>query len=627
MNVLVARTVEECAAWTGTAIVVDVLRTSATVGVLLQDARRRVLLCDGEQTVARLKADRADMVVLAEEPLTIRQDDNSPYVARKVPAGQPVLVVEKETAAAFGALSSAQLVLLGGFCNFTAITGLVTKQQKDVLVVPASLFGQHLQEEDLLCATGFKNVLQGTGTPQEALGEFGNTVRFAEFRSRGPRTAAQDLKIALEIDGLPVVVQLHALPEGKGIACFPYGTQTPVFHTPEPGLATLELKTLGEETDGLPPIPPEDKPLPSAPEKKGGLKGIFSKIVRSVKEEKAEVERSIRQTVLQRRAGHTVRVDDPMDTLLKQSARVPAEPEQGEPLPISDVGTNPVEKNPFGQRSISLESPDEPSAVPEKETGGVKISRVEDGTIEHNEFGRPSFSLETQPLPSGKSNGKKAIVLFSGGLDSTTCLYWALDRGYTCEALTVSYGQRHVREVESAQEITRRLGVTHHLIELHLPWLAADCSLVNKEQPLPDIAVEQIPSAGIPSTYVPGRNLMFMSIAGSLLDAVRAQAIIAGPNAIDFSGYPDCTPAFFKAAGEALNRGTKQGVREGIEVLAPLMRLSKAEIVKLAAKLKVPFELTWSCYAGGDKPCGHCDSCKLRAKGFEEAGVHDTALD
>ena len=119
---------------------------------------------------------------------------------------------------------------------------------------------------------------------------------------------------------------------------------------------------------------------------------------------------------------------------------------------------------------------------------------------------------------------------------------------------------------------------------------------------------------------------MFLSVAGSLLDSIGADAIVAGPNAIDFSGYPDCTPAFFKSAAEALNRGTKMGVTEGIEVLAPLMRLSKAEIVKLAASLKVPFELTWSCYAGGKTPCGHCDSCKLRARGFEEAGVKDTAL-
>ncbi len=221
---------------------------------------------------------------------------------------------------------------------------------------------------------------------------------------------------------------------------------------------------------------------------------------------------------------------------------------------------------------------------------------------------------------------KKAIVLFSGGLDSTTCLYWALDQGYICEALTVGYGQRHERELQAAREITQRLGVKHSIIRLDLPWLKTS-SLVDPDQPIPDVPVEQIPDEGIPSTYVPGRNLMFLSIAGSLLDAVGAQAIIAGPNAIDFSGYPDCTPAFFSAAAEALNLGTKQGVCGGIQVLAPLMDLSKAEIVKLGAKLKVPFELTWSCYAGGTKPCGHCDSCKLRAKGFEQAGVHDTALD
>lgn len=228
--------------------------------------------------------------------------------------------------------------------------------------------------------------------------------------------------------------------------------------------------------------------------------------------------------------------------------------------------------------------------------------------------------------PIRPAQGKKAIVLFSGGLDSTTCLYWALDQGYTCEALTVSYGQRHEREVISAQKITHKLGVKHHLITLHLPWLKTS-SLVNPKAQLPDIPLEQIPHEGIPTTYVPGRNLMFLSIAGSLLDSVGAQAIVAGPNAIDFSGYPDCTPAFFQAAADALNRGTKQGVNGGIEVLAPLMHLSKAEIVKLGEKLHVPFELTWSCYAGGEKPCGQCDSCKLRAKGFEEAGVRDTALD
>lgn len=234
------------------------------------------------------------------------------------------------------------------------------------------------------------------------------------------------------------------------------------------------------------------------------------------------------------------------------------------------------------------------------------------------------FTRKREPFRNKK--GKKALVLFSGGLDSTTCLYWALAQGYTCETLTVSYGQRHARETESAHKIAQRLGVKEHTVTLNLPWLSVS-SLVDEKQQLPDIAVEQITEGKIPSTYVPGRNLMFLAIAGSLLDSVGADAIIAGPNAVDFSGYPDCTPAFYQAAANALNYGTKTGVTEGIEVLAPLMNLSKTEIVRLADSLHVPFELTWSCYAGGDKPCGRCDSCKLRAKGFAEAGVKDTSLE
>ena len=220
---------------------------------------------------------------------------------------------------------------------------------------------------------------------------------------------------------------------------------------------------------------------------------------------------------------------------------------------------------------------------------------------------------------------KKAVVLFSGGLDSTTCLYWALAHGYTCETLTVTYGQKHAREVASARKIAEKTGVVTHMVDVHLPWLSTS-SLVDTAQTLPDNRVEDIEKHGIPSTYVPGRNLLFLSMAGSLADAIGADSIIAGPNAVDFSGYPDCTPAFYQAAAQALNHGTKQGVTNGLEVLAPLMHLSKADIVRLADSLNVPFELTWSCYAGGEKPCGHCDSCKLRAKGFLEAGVTDTSL-
>ena len=220
---------------------------------------------------------------------------------------------------------------------------------------------------------------------------------------------------------------------------------------------------------------------------------------------------------------------------------------------------------------------------------------------------------------------KKAIVLFSGGLDSTTCLYWALDKGYECETLTVSYGQKHDREVRSAREIAQKLGVKQHFVTLDFPWLVSS-SLVDKNQSIPDLPMAEIESGKIPSTYVPGRNLMFLSVAASLMDSLNADAIIAGPNAVDFSGYPDCTPAFFKAATEAINHGTKRGVTHGVEVLAPLMDLNKADIVRLGAKLGVPFALTWSCYSGGDKPCGHCDSSKLRARGFSEAGVQDGSV-
>lgn len=220
---------------------------------------------------------------------------------------------------------------------------------------------------------------------------------------------------------------------------------------------------------------------------------------------------------------------------------------------------------------------------------------------------------------------KKAIVLFSGGLDSTTCLYWALAQGYECETLTISYGQKHEREVRAAREIAERLGVKQHFVTLDFPWLASS-SLVDNKQEIPDLPMEEIQSGKIPSTYVPGRNLVFLSIAASLMDSLQADAIVAGPNAVDFSGYPDCTPAFFSAASDAINRGTQRGVLNGVEVLAPLMDLSKAGIVKLGAQLGVPFELTWSCYSGGDKPCGFCDSCKLRARGFADAGVVDGAV-
>lgn len=225
---------------------------------------------------------------------------------------------------------------------------------------------------------------------------------------------------------------------------------------------------------------------------------------------------------------------------------------------------------------------------------------------------------------SGSAKQKTAVVLFSGGLDSTTCLYWALDKGYKCHALNIKYGQKHSREALSARAICKKLGVEITEIKLNLPWLAAATSLVGKAA-IPDESLEVIKNTKrIPSTYVPARNLVFVAVAASLADSINADAIIAGPNAIDYSGYPDCRPEFYEPLAKAVKEGTRKGSQGGsIKIITPLLKLSKAQIAKLGKKLNVPFSMTWSCYRGGKKPCGKCDACKLRAEGFKAAGLKD----
>jgi len=221
---------------------------------------------------------------------------------------------------------------------------------------------------------------------------------------------------------------------------------------------------------------------------------------------------------------------------------------------------------------------------------------------------------------------RKAVVLLSGGLDSTTALYWAKKKGYAPTALAVRYGQRHVRELAAARAVARRAGVPVHEVTLALPWLGGS-SLTNKSLKLPKIALAKIGKGGIPSTYVPGRNTMFLSLAASLADAIGAHALVIGANALDYSGYPDCRPPFLNAFSKVAKLGTRVGAEGGsMKVLAPLLRLDKKGIVRLARRVGAPLELTWSCYAGGSKPCGTCDSCQLRAKGFREAGTEDPAL-
>jgi 7-cyano-7-deazaguanine synthase len=221
---------------------------------------------------------------------------------------------------------------------------------------------------------------------------------------------------------------------------------------------------------------------------------------------------------------------------------------------------------------------------------------------------------------------RKAVVLLSGGLDSTTALYWAKAKGYAPVALAVRYGQRHVRELAAARAVARRADVPVHEVSLALPWLGVS-SLTNKSLKLPKIALAKIGRGGIPSTYVPGRNTMFLALAASLADAIGAHAIVIGANALDYSGYPDCRPPFLNAFSKVAKLGTRVGAEGGsLSVLAPLLRLDKKGIVRLARRVGAPLGLTWSCYEGGAKPCGTCDSCQLRAKGFREARTEDPAL-
>ncbi len=215
----------------------------------------------------------------------------------------------------------------------------------------------------------------------------------------------------------------------------------------------------------------------------------------------------------------------------------------------------------------------------------------------------------------------KAVVLLSGGLDSTTTLAQALDDGCEVTAISFRYGQRHSKELVSAENVCKHYNVDHIVIDLNL-------SSFRSALTRPDIGVpvdrEGDLSNDIPITYVPARNIVFLSIAAGLCESVDADRIYIGANVVDYSGYPDCRPEFFEAYENMLSKGTKAGV-EGhpIKVMTPILHSSKADIVRLGKKLGAPLELTWSCYNGGEKACGHCDSCRLRLEGFKEAGYKD----
>jgi 7-cyano-7-deazaguanine synthase len=221
---------------------------------------------------------------------------------------------------------------------------------------------------------------------------------------------------------------------------------------------------------------------------------------------------------------------------------------------------------------------------------------------------------------------KKAVCLLSGGLDSSTCLALARREGYACYALSFDYGQRHKCELEAAARVAAHFGVERHLVT-RIGLDAFGGSALTGDIAVPKARSADEMSHGIPITYVPARNTIFLSFALAWAEVLESADIFIGVNALDYSGYPDCRPEYIEAYERMANLATKAGV-EGLTRLrihTPLLRLSKAQIVTLARELKLPFGLTYSCYdpGPGGRPCGQCDACLLRRKGFEEAGVED----
>ena len=220
---------------------------------------------------------------------------------------------------------------------------------------------------------------------------------------------------------------------------------------------------------------------------------------------------------------------------------------------------------------------------------------------------------------------KKTITLISGGLDSAVTSYLAKKQSSYLFGLTFLYGQRHEREIKSAEIIGENLNLTHHIFfPIDISQFGGSSLFVTSKEPIPHLKSIDDIGKNIPSTYVPARNTIFLSIALAYSETIDADCIAIGVNAADYSGYPDCRPKFIKTYQKLINVATKKTVEgKQITLFTPLLHLTKGEIIKKGYNIGVPFKHTWSCYRGENKACGQCDSCLLRLKGFQEANLTD----
>jgi len=219
---------------------------------------------------------------------------------------------------------------------------------------------------------------------------------------------------------------------------------------------------------------------------------------------------------------------------------------------------------------------------------------------------------------------KIAVILLSGGLDSAVTLYAAKRDGYECYCLAFDYGQRHMVELKMAKRIAASAGSRLEIVKLSLPWGGSSLLDMNTSVPT-GRSTAAIKNSKIPSTYVPARNTIFLSIAASYAEAIGAGAIFIGAHSEDSSGYPDCRKDYLESFDRVLKTGTKRGLERKLSLKFPLIGMGKKDIIKLGGSLGVPFQYTWSCYTGFEGPCGECDACVLRDKGFKDAGVEDPA--
>ncbi|MCK4851819.1 MAG: 7-cyano-7-deazaguanine synthase QueC [Candidatus Omnitrophica bacterium] len=217
---------------------------------------------------------------------------------------------------------------------------------------------------------------------------------------------------------------------------------------------------------------------------------------------------------------------------------------------------------------------------------------------------------------------KKAVVLLSGGMDSAVTLYMAR-QDYQCHALIFDYGQKAVRETGCARKVAQMTGSPFYVLRISFPWKGS--ALLDA---LVDVPAGAVSGGGnIPSTYVPARNIVFLSFGVSFAEAIDAEALFIGAHQLDFSNYPDCRTPFFESFQETVRQGTKKGVEgRGVRIVAPIIDRTKKEIIEAGLGLGVAFEHTWSCYKGGALPCGACESCMFRAAAFAEAGIPDPLL-